>query len=318
MIECSVIVPVFRNSENIPGLLARLEHLHGSVPGGIEAVCVIDGSPDESGALLEAALTRAPYPSQLIWLSRNFGSFAAIREGLRAASGPWCAVMAADLQEPASFVEQSFTALRTGGYDVVVGTRASRDDPFGSRLAAGLFWRAYRRLIQPEIPKNGIDVFACNRAFRDHLIAFSETHSSLVGQLMWLGFRRLTLPYERHARLHGQSAWDFRRKMRYLLDSVFSFSDLPIKLFVASGVAGLAAAFGLGIAVLLARLTDAIAVPGYAATMVVILFFAGINLLGLGVIGSYVWRTYENTKARPLAVVMRHRAFAGNTGKIDS
>jgi glycosyltransferase involved in cell wall biosynthesis len=317
VIQTSIVVPVYRNAENIPGLLVRLAQLHQAIPGGIEAVCVIDGSPDASGTLLETGLAQAAYPSQLIWLSRNFGSFAAIREGLRSAKGQWCAVMAADLQEPASFIEESIAALRTGEVDVVIGTRAVRNDPLGSRLAAGLFWSAYRRFIQPDIPKGGVDVFACNGEFRDHLVAFAETHSSLVGQLMWLGFRRLTLPYERLAREHGSSAWGFRRKVRYLLDSVFSFSDWPIRMFVLTGAAGLIAALALGITILLARVTDVIAVPGYAATMVAILFFAGINLLGLGVIGSYVWRTYENTKARPLAVVMRARGFKGNTGKIE-
>ena len=102
VMDCSVIVPVYNNEANIPALLERLAALHRSVPGGIEAVCVVDGSPDGSYARLAEALPRAPYPSRLLLLSRNFGSFAAIREGLRVADGRWFAVMAADLQEPGS------------------------------------------------------------------------------------------------------------------------------------------------------------------------------------------------------------------------
>src|ERR1700682_2504329 len=101
----SVVVPVYRNEENVPELLERFAELHRRVPGGIEAVCVVDGSPDRSYELLAAALPSAPYPSRLLLLSRNFGSFAAIREGLKAACGRHFAVMSADLQEEPAPVE---------------------------------------------------------------------------------------------------------------------------------------------------------------------------------------------------------------------
>lgn len=307
--ECSLVVPVYGNEANIGELLARLEALHAAVPGGIEAVCVVDGSPDRSHALLFEALPRAGFPSRLLLLSRNFGSFAAIREGLRAASGRWFAVMAADLQEPQSLQEQFFAALRADEADVVLGTRASRADPFVGRQASDAFWGLYRRLVSREVPPGGVDVFGCNAAFRDRLLGFTESHSSLVGQLLWLGFRRKAIAYDRQPRRAGESAWTLGRKVRYLLDSVFSFSDLPIKLFVALGVAGLAVSAALGIAVVASRMTGAIEVPGYAATVVTILFFASLNLFALGILGSYVWRAYENTKARPLAVVMREDRF---------
>lgn len=307
--ECSVIVPVYGNEANVPALLERLAALHRAVPGGIEAVCVVDGSPDRSHALLAEALPHAPHPSRLLLLSRNFGSFAAIREGLRAAGGRWFAVMAADLQEPAELIEEFFTMLRRDEADVVVGTRASRSDALGDRAAAAAFWGVYRRFINRELPAGGIDVFGCNRGFRDHLLDFREAHSSLVGQLLWLGFRRKSVPYARAPRLAGRSAWTFRRKVSYLLDSVFAFSDLPIKVFVALGFLGLITSATLAVVVVAGRLSGAIEVPGYAATVVLILFFASLNLFALGIMGSYVWRAYENTKARPLAVVMREEHF---------
>jgi len=307
--DCSVIIPVYNNEANIPPLLERLAALHRSVPGGIEAVCVVDGSPDGSYARLAEALPRAPYPSRLLLLSRNFGSFAAIREGLRVADGRWFAVMAADLQEPQELVEAFFTALRNDEADIVLGTRAGRADGLADRAAANAFWGIYRRLINPDLPPGGVDVFGCNRAFRAKLLEFAEAHSSLVGQILWLGFRRKTIAYARAPRDLGVSGWTFRRKLKYLMDNVFAFSDLPIKVFVSLGFVGLATSIVVGIAVVAGRLSGAFDVPGYAATMVAIVFFASLNLFALGIMGSYVWRAYENTKGRPLAVVMREDRF---------
>lgn len=310
--DCTVVIPVYRNADNIAPLLARLAELHARVAGGIEVICVVDGSPDDSHARLAQALPLQPFAAQLLLLSRNFGSFAAIREGLAHVRTPYCAVMAADLQEPIELIEQFFFWLRSDGADVVVGHRAGRHDAFFERVASGVFWWSYRKLVQRELPPGGIDVFGCNAAFRTHLLRFSESHTSLVGQILWLGFRRVALPYVRQAREIGRSAWTFGRKLKYLSDSVFAFSDLPIRLFTLVGGLGVLLSITLALLVLIARLSGAVPVPGYAATVLTILFFAGINLLGLGIIGSYVWRAYENTKARPLAVVMQAQQFAGS------
>lgn len=309
--ECAVIVPVYRNESNIAELVQRLQDLNASVPGGIEAVCVVDGSPDDSYALLAKMLPSMPFASRILLLSRNFGSFAAIREGLRVATGRWFAVMSADLQEDASVVIAFFSALRADECDVVLGARAGRADGWLDRIASGLFWGLYRRLIRRDLPPGGIDVFGCNVAFRDQLVRFSESYSSLVGQILWLGFRRKLVSYTRVARRHGKSAWNFRRRLAYLFDSIYSFSDLPIRLFVALGSIGILTSVCWAAAILYAKLSGHVAVPGYAATMLTIIFFASLNLFGLGIVGAYVWRGYENTKHRPLAVVMRDESHEG-------
>ncbi len=311
MPDCAVVVPVYRNAEHIPALLERLGRLHEDVPGGIEAVLVVDGSPDDCYQQLTDGLSGAPFPSQLLALSRNFGSFAAIRTGLQVARGRFFAVMAADLQEPADLVVEMLDLLQRDKADVVIGTRASRRDPLFSRLAAGAFWGLSRRLVEPAIPRGGVDVFGCNRAFRKQLLDLNETHSSLIGQLFWLGFRRREIAYDRAPRLSGASGWSFKAKRKYFLDSLFAFTDLPIRAFILLGLVGLISSVLLGFGVLAARLSGLIEVPGYTATVVTIVFFSGLNLFGLGVIGSYVWRVYENTKQRPLAVVMRQQQFKG-------
>jgi polyisoprenyl-phosphate glycosyltransferase len=307
----SVVIPVYKNADSLPSVLDLVEGLNRRLEGRLEAVFVVDGSPDDSHALLAGALDRATFSSQLLLLSRNFGSFAAIREGLRLASGPYFAIMAADLQEPADLVLQFFETLETEPVDLAMGVRIARSDPLGTRLGSGLFWSLYRLLVQSEMPSGGIDVFGCNTVVRDQLLGLEAVRTSLVGQLVWLGFRKKAIPYTRQPRRHGLSAWSFQKKLDYLLDSVFSFTDLPIKALLASGGLGLFVSGLLGCVVLFARITGAVDVPGYAATVLVILFFAALNLFGLGIVGSYAYRAFENSKGRPAAIVMTHKRFSG-------
>lgn len=306
----SLIIPVYRNEGSIPELLDTLGRLDARLDHDLEVVFVVDGSPDQSYALLEAGLKELAVRAQLLALSRNFGSFPAIRAGLAAAEGPYFAVMAADLQEPPELAEEFFRILSKGEADVVIGTREGRDDPFPSRVAAGAFWGLYRKLVLPDMPPGGVDVFGCNLAFRDELLRLEETHTSLVGLLFWLGFRRAVVPYRRLARRHGRSAWTFRRKFRYLLDSVFAFTDLPLRVLTGIGALGVGLSVVLGLLVLGARLASGIGVPGYAATAILILFFGALGLLANGLVGSYVWRTYENSKRRPNAIVMKTTTYA--------
>lgn len=307
----SLIIPIYCNESSLPSLLDAVSGIARAVEHPFEAVFVVDGSPDGSYGLLQAALPKVSFECQLIALSRNFGSFAAIRQGLQSARGDYFAVMAADLQEPPELAIEFFKRLHSDVADVIVGTRDSREDPILSRIASRAFWGLYRRLIDANVPIGGVDVFACNRAFLKHLLALDERNSSLVGLVFWMGFRRSTVSYTRRAREHGKSAWTFRRKLKYMMDSLFAFSDLPIRLLLIAGIFGLAIAVLLGIVVLGLRVHGNTYVPGYAATMIAILFFGGLNAFGLGLIGAYVWRAFANTQGRPLAIVMRSEVFAG-------
>ncbi len=307
----SLVVPVYRNEAFLPDLLRAIEGIAATVAGSMETVFVIDGSPDGSEEWLLRHLAAWPVPSQLVALSRNFGSFTAIRVGLAQARGECMAVMAADLQEPPELVTEFFRVLGEGRHDVAVGTRASRADPLAGKMASGLFWRLYRSLVQPEMPAAGVDMFAVTRKARDALLQLEESHSSLVAQLLWIGFGRAEVPYNRRPRSQGESGWTLRRKLRYLFDSIFSFTDIPITLLTLIGFAGTFAFLALGAVLLVLRLSGAIAVEGYTAIMVAILFSASLILLGLGIVGNYVWRTYENTKQRPLGIIRAQREYTG-------
>lgn len=309
----SLVIPVYKNEASLNELLIVLADMHRALGKCLEVVFVVDGSPDHCFDRLREALPNAPFQTRLLLLSRNFGSFAAIRAGLQAARGPYFAVMAADLQEPPELVVEFFRSLQGEDIDVVIGTRKARDDPWASRLSANLFWCLYRKFVVSDMPVGGVDVFGCNQAFRDQLLALEESHSSLIGLIFWLGFRRKLVGYTRQVRRHGKSSWTLHKKINYLMDSVFAFSDLPIKVLIGVGGFGLVVSLLLAGLALLARLFSEHIVPGYTATVLTIVFFSALNMFSLGLIGSYAWRAYENTKCRPGYVVLRDLQFMGET-----
>lgn len=301
----SIVVPVYGNAQSISMLVERLEGVAAVLDDRMEVVFVVDGSPDDSAEQLKRSLPRPEFSTQLLEHSRNFGSFAAIRTGMRAARGRYLAVMAADLQEPPELVIEFFRALANDDADIAVGRREARADPVASRAASSTFWKLYRRLIFPEMPEGGVDIFACNRMVADEVLRLDESHSSLVGLLYWVGFRRVEIPYERRAREHGESGWSSSKKIKYLLDSVFSFTDLPLSLLIGVGLIGAFVTVVIGIVVAVSFVAGSITEPGYTPLMLVILFSTCTLLVALGIVGTYVWRAFENTKRRPGAIVMR-------------
>ena len=296
----SLVIPVYSNRETIPPLIEAVAGIRDRTEGSLEVIFVVDGSPDDSLERLLAALEGGDLEARVVEHSRNFGSFAAIRTGMSLARGERIAVMAADLQEPPELAIEFLERLRDEDVDVVVGERASRDDR-GDAFSK-LYWLLYRRFVLAEVPAAGADVFACTSSVRDVICSLEAVHTSLVGQLFWVGFRRQSVPYERLPS-PGRSGWTLRRKLRYLSDSVFAFTDLPVRMLWAVGLLGVATALTLGMLVLVARAAGAISVPGYTATILVIVLFGSLNLIGLGIVGSYVWRAYDTLKGRPGAIV---------------
>lgn len=309
----SLVVPVYKNEANIPDLLGALRDLNAKLGGDLEVVLVVDGSPDRSWSMLRHTLGDQPYPSQLVLLSRNFGSFAAIRRGLEVARGVRIAVMAADLQEPIDLVQTFFRVLADrddeGPVDVVLGVREGRSDALLGRLSSGAFWWFFRRFVVKDMPPGGVDIFACSDRARDDLLRMGEANTSLVSQVLWVGGRRQLVPYVRRERTKGRSAWTLSRKIRYMLDSVMAFSDLPIYMLLWIGLIGLAVSLGTGAVVLVAWMAGTITVPGYTPVMLLVSATGSLLILSQGIIGSYVWRANENTKQRPLSLVRSHERF---------
>jgi glycosyltransferase involved in cell wall biosynthesis len=312
----SLVIPVYKNEASLNLLLEELDAVADRVSGGLEVVFVVDGSPDQSLERLRAQLPSWRVPTQLIELSRNFGSFSAIAAGLRHGRGDYFAVLAADLQEPPELALKFHEAMSTRGADVVFGHRSNRSDPWGSRLFSIAFWSFYRRFVVPDVPRGGIDVFGCTRTVRDRLLELKEVNTSLVALLLWLGFRREYVSYERQPRQHGRSAWTFGRKVRYALDSVFGFTDLPIKILLLLGSTATAFAVIAAVTVFVAWAMGLVPVLGYAPLMLAITSFGGLTALGLGIVGQYLWLALQNARNRPSFIVrsVEHFSRPGSDG----
>ncbi|MBT1157044.1 glycosyltransferase family 2 protein [Aminobacter anthyllidis] len=301
----SIVFPIYRNQENIPSLLEAVSGFDALYQGDIQFIFVVDGSPDESGPLLVAALKPSRYDYKIVFHSRNFGSFTAIRTGLEHASGTYVAAMAADLQEPPELIVEFFSILERDGADVVFGQRTGRNDPLLNRFLSRTFWGAYRRLVLPSMPSGGVDIFACNRQVLSAILSIEEPNSSLVVQLFWVGFRREFVPYTRREREHGKSAWGIGRRFRYMMDSILSFTDLPIVLTLWAGVIGCLLSLLFAGVTVIARLFGHIDPAGYTSLVLLITGFGSASLAVQGILGCYLWRTVENTKTRPLRIISR-------------
>jgi glycosyltransferase involved in cell wall biosynthesis len=301
----SIVIPIYKNADGIRALLDALSVLEFSGEG-VEVVFVVDGSPDNSFDVLRSALPGFKFRWQLLELSRNFGSFTAIRQGLSCARGRYFAAIAADLQEPPELIQKFFCVLKDDQADVVVGVRTGRNDPALTSFTSSLFWRFYRFFVMKDVPIGGVDVFGCNRVFRDALLSLKERNSFLIGQLFWIGFRRAEISYCRRARQIGKSAWTVWRRIDYMFDAIFSFSDLPIKLLMLIGFLGSLIASFLGLLIAFAWLMGWIAVKGYAPIMLAIAGLGSLLTLGQGILGYYIWRIAEDTKQRPPTFILRH------------
>ena len=308
-IRYSVVVPIYGNRDSMAALVDRLVALDESRGGGVEGVFVVDGSPDDSLAILRELLAHGTLEAQVLSHSRNFGSASAVRSGLAVARGDYIAVMAADLQEPPEVVEAFFDLLETDECDIALGERVGRDDPAMSAAMASVYWRMYRRFINREIPTGGVDVFGCTRRIAGRIVSFPESHTSLIALLYWLGYRRRYVQYRRSARHSGTSAWTFRKKLRLLFDSIYAFTDLPIIVLQIIGFAGTIFSFLIAVMIFVGWLVGWVKQPGYTPIMIAIAGSASALLLAMGVVGSYVWRTYENSKSRPLELVDTHEYF---------
>lgn len=302
--DFSIVIPVYRNAEGIRLLLVRLDELMSDLPSKTEVIFVVDGSPDDSYQVLSNELPKVSFRSQLLQHSRNFGSFAAIRTGLAAARGKSIGVMAADLQEPPELMVEFQRILASGSVDVAVGRRVSREDPALATLSSRAFWALYRRTVVRDMPPGGVDVFGCTSSVARELVQLGEANSSLIAQLYWVGFRRAEIPYGRQLREVGSTGWTFRKKVTYLLDSVFSFTNLPLHLLLLTGSLGTLVVVAVAIVVLGFALAGAIEEPGYAPIMLAILFSTFLTITSIGIVGAYIWRIFENTKGRPVSIVM--------------
>jgi len=289
----------------LPGLAERLQCLAGqNRRQEFEFIYVEDGSRDDSFSVLER-LAAEDKRTRVIKLSRNFGSTTAVLAGLAHARGDCAAFIAADLQDPPEKLTEML-ALWESGRKVVLAMRKNRHgDPWSTRLFASFFNWLYQKLVFDRFSPHGIGFFLIDRQVIDVVVKSNEKNAYIPGFLLWTGFEPGLVEYERARREYGNSGWTFQKKVKYFIDAFAAFSYLPLRMSSALGVLLAILGFVYAIVIFVARLLNQIPVPGWSALVIVILLTSGVQLTMLGVIGEYLWRTFDASRGRPLFVVDR-------------
>ena len=308
----SIVIPVFNEEAVLPELLARLTALFESHPESTwRAVLIDDGSRDESGSIIRAHAARDPR-FELVELSRNFGFQAALSAGLAQAADS-CAVvtMDADLQDPPEAISALVSAWQ-GGAEVVRAVRRSRSETGLRRFGFDLFHRFFGKLTDyPIEPNTGTFGLLGHEALQTYN-ALPERHRFFPGLRAWIGFATADVLYDRQARAAGQPQQNFRRLMSYALDGVFSFSHLPLRALSYAGLGIALAGFAAAIFYAIRRILNIETAPtGYTTLVTLVLFLGGVQLIGIGVLGEYLGRVYEEVKRRPNYIVKQNSRRLG-------
>jgi len=299
----TVVVPVYWNEATLPALVERLRAVGEQLrPDELELLFVDDGSGDGSFALLQEAAQRDARV-QVVRLSRNFGSNAAILAGLTYARGDAVVVLAADLQDPPELIPELVAGWRDGA-EVVVAARRSRNDPLVGRFFSAGFNRLFRRFVFRDFPPGGFDFLLVSRRVARVLARMAERNSYIFGQAFWVGFERRVVEYDRGEREGGRSRWTLGRKAKYFVDAFTAFSYVPIRAASLIGFLMALAGFVYAAVLIVLRVTGVLAnAPGFAALAVLILVAAGAQLIVIGIIGEYLWRVLEESRRRPAFIV---------------
>lgn len=304
----SVVVPVYFNAGTISRLADRLRAAAAGAEWDIEVLFVDDGSGDESWERI-VEICRAWPAVRGVRLTRNFGSQMAIVAGLREARGDAAVVLSADLQEPPELLSELVAAWRRGA-TAALAVRRSRPEGWSARTASRLYYRALRKLAFPQMPADGFDCFLIGRPAIDFLSESQEVHTSLPGLLLWAGFPASLVPYDRIARDEGQSRWTLAKKIKYFADAIVSFSYAPLRVMSVGGIVLALLAFAYAAFLIFFKLFHSQPIQGWTTTMVVLAFLSGVQLLSLGVLGEYLWRTLDAARGRTGFVVRETTAHA--------
>lgn len=304
----AIVIPVFNEEPVLPELFARLEAVMAAAPElSWKVVFADDGSRDRSVALIQAR-READGRYELVRLSRNFGHQAALSAGIAKAAEFKCGAlitMDADLQDPPELIPELLAAWR-GGAEVVLAVRCSREDRGVRRLGFDLFHRLFNRLSDfPIVSNTGTYGLLCSEAVTA-LLSLPERHRFFPGLRAWVGFTAVEVFYDRKERAAGTPGQTMRRLVRYAMDGLFSFSYMPLRLLTYVGLFFCAFGFLLALFFVVRRLLGIeIAFTGFTTLVTLTLLIGGIQLVGIGIIGEYLARVYDEVKQRPLYLVRR-------------
>jgi len=298
----SVIVPVFNEGANVDALVTRLTPVLDRAVTSWELVFVDDGSSDDTLARIRALAPAEPRIRAFAF-SRNFGKEIALAAGMDHARGDAVVLIDADLQHPPEMIE-IFVAKWREGYDMVFGQRVDREtDSAMRRGLTRLFYRLFARFGEIALPEGAGDYRLMDRKVVEALRRLPERARFSKGLYAWVGFKSIGVPFDVAERLHGETKFSYRKLTRFAFDGLTSFSTLPLKMWTYVGLIVSLFAFLYASLIILETLIYGIAVPGFATMVVSVMFFSGIQLISLGVLGEYIGRIFAEVKRRPLYVV---------------
>ncbi len=299
----SIILPVLNEEGNIDTLYARVKSVMDSLKGEYELIFVNDGSYDSTKNMLYK-LHKKDSTVKVINFSRNFGHQVAVSAGLQHSKGKYVAVLDADLQDPPEVLPQFFKKLNAG-YDVVYAIRKNRKESAFKRFAYSLFYRILQKLSNIYIPLDSGDFCVMNERVARAINSLPERNRFVRGLRSWVGFKQIGIEYERSGRNAGESKYSFTGLLKLAFDGIFSFSFAPLQLMFYIGLlALLLSVIGSIIAVYLRFFTSAYKeVPGFATTIILIMFIGGLQMFSMGIMGEYIRRVYDEVKQRPQFII---------------
>jgi polyisoprenyl-phosphate glycosyltransferase len=298
----TVVTPAFNEAENLPTLYGKLIESFQDADFDWEWIIVDDHSPENTYAVA-SALAEKDERVKAFRFSRNYGSHMALRCGFEHAKGDCVVGMAADMQDPPDLIPRLFDRWKAGVH-VVWAARTSRP---GEKRTTLLFSRWYYRIMRDvvglkEIPVDGADFFLVDRKVVDAINQFREKNVSLFALIAWMGFNQETVTYDKQARQHGRSGWSLEKKLKMAVDSLTSFSYKPIRFMTYTGFALAFLSFIYLLVVLINYLTG-VAPQGWTSQMAAILLIGGLQMMMIGILGEYIWRSLDESRQRPSYII---------------
>lgn len=315
----SFVVPIYKDGRLAEAFCAEFDRVFrdylgtADITSAVEVIFVNDGSPDDSTEHLRAVCRKYPF-AKAIALSRNFGHHVALSCGYLHASGQFVSSINVDMQDPPSELPKLLDRLKQGDIDIVIGLRRQRRDPWYKRMTSILFHYVLGKLTGYPLPLNMATVRIMNRQFTDAYNSFNEKSRFLPGLEGWLGFRRGYVEIEHAERKDGKSSYNFRKRFVMAMDSIISFSDLPLRMVVLAGSAIAAVGLVLMLLLVIQKLFFTDLQPGYTSTVAIIVLFGGVQMLVVGLASLYVGRVLKEVQNRPLYIVQEKVNFDQNTG----
>ena len=310
-LELSVVIPVYNSANIFPELYQRLIAALDQVVSSFEIIAVVDGCHDHSFDVIQG-LGKRDGRIKAIEFSRNFGHQAAITAGLSVASGDMVAIMDDDLEDPPEVLPLLVARIHDG-FDVVYGIRRKRKCFWIHRVCFKAFYRILSGLVDVQMPGDAGDFCVMTRRVVNALNAMPENNRYLRGLRAWAGFEQTGFEYERGQRLANKSGYNFTKYFKLALDAIFSFSYKPLEYVSKIGLVIALGSFIYGIYV--ASVGRILVAPGWASLFLAILFFSGVQLISVGIIGQYLARIYDEIKQRPKFIIKRTAGF--ETGDHD-